>query len=128
MAITGTTTITGLGTGFNGCYRELRFASALTLTHSSSLKLPGNVNITTAAGDIAAFRCTGSGVWELAGYSRPNAITDAAYVTKTGANTITGTLTNTSNNYVGGAADVTLAPGGPGNVRLRPNGAASETA
>lgn len=65
VQITGTTTITSLGTGFNGCYRELRFAAGCQLTHSTSLKLPGNADITTASGDILGFRCTGSGVWEL---------------------------------------------------------------
>lgn len=73
VAITGTATITSLGTGFNGCYRELRFAGALTLTHSASLKLPNSANITTEAGDIAGFRCTGSGVWEMTAYSRLDA-------------------------------------------------------
>lgn len=48
--ITGTTTITSFGTNYNGP-RYLRFADALTLTHGSSLVLPGAANITTTAGD-----------------------------------------------------------------------------
>jgi hypothetical protein len=46
VAITGTTSITSLGTGYAGCKRELRFSTVVTLTHSASLWLGGN-NITT---------------------------------------------------------------------------------
>ena len=52
LRVTGTTTITGFGTNYNGP-RFLRFAGALTLTHGSALVLPGGANITTAAGDVA---------------------------------------------------------------------------
>lgn len=49
--ITGTTTITSLGTDYQGP-RFLRFSGALTLTHNAStLILPGAADITTAAGD-----------------------------------------------------------------------------
>ena len=40
LQITGTTTITGFGTNYNGP-RFLRFAGVLTLTHGSALVLPG---------------------------------------------------------------------------------------
>lgn len=52
--ITGTTTITDIdfATAKNGRRATLIFDGALTLTHNStSLKLPGGSNITTAAGD-----------------------------------------------------------------------------
>ena len=52
VEISGTTTITGFGTSYNGP-RFLRFTGALTLTHSASLALPGDANIVTAAGDTA---------------------------------------------------------------------------
>lgn len=65
VLITGAATITGLGDGFAGCLRELRFDDACTLTHSSSLSLPGADNITTADGDVYTFRCTASGTWTL---------------------------------------------------------------
>lgn len=52
LQITGTTTITGFGTNYNGP-RFLRFAGALVLTHGSALILPGAANITTVAGDMA---------------------------------------------------------------------------
>lgn len=69
VVVTGTTTITGLGTAPAGVERTVRFSGALTLTHNStSLILPGGVNITTAAGDIAVFRSEGSGNWRGISY------------------------------------------------------------
>lgn len=51
IVITGTTTITSLGTGTNRV-RFVRFTGALTLTHNAtSLILPGGADITTADGD-----------------------------------------------------------------------------
>lgn len=55
IRITGTTTITSLGTNYRGP-KFVRFSDALILTHNSStLILPGGVNITTSAGDMAIF-------------------------------------------------------------------------
>ena len=52
--VTGTTTITSIGTQGIGSYVVLHFDSALTFTHhSTNLILPGAANITTATGDIA---------------------------------------------------------------------------
>lgn len=87
MQVTGAATITSLGTGFNGCRREVRFSGACTLTNSANLVLPGGANIVTAAGDVYAFRCIGSGQWALVGGSK-----DPMAVRKTG-DTMTGTLT-----------------------------------
>lgn len=54
--ITGTTTITALGTLPAGTQMTVIFDGALTLTHNaSSLILPGSANITTAANDVATF-------------------------------------------------------------------------
>lgn len=62
--ITGTTTITGLGTVAAGIRRTVKFTSALILTHNgTSLILPGAANITTAANDTAEFVSLGSGNW-----------------------------------------------------------------
>lgn len=65
VQITGTGTINSLGTGYNGCKRELRFAGVCTLTHSSNLQLPNAANITTVAGQVYGFRCIGSNTWVL---------------------------------------------------------------
>ncbi|MCC7254216.1 DUF2793 domain-containing protein [Hyphomicrobium sp.] len=72
VRITGTTTITSLGTVPN----ELRFvcfAGALTLTHNgTSLILPGGANIAAAAGDTATFASDASGNWRCLDYQRAN--------------------------------------------------------
>lgn len=72
--VTGTTTITGLGTANEGVLRGVRFTGALTLTHNAtSLILPNNgSNITTANGDNAVFRSLGSGNWVCINYTKVN--------------------------------------------------------
>lgn len=73
LRITGTTTITGLGTVAAGTRRRLQFAGALTLTHNAaSLILPGAANIPTAAGDHAWATSLGAGNWVVETYSRAN--------------------------------------------------------
>ena len=64
VRITGTTTITGLGTATAGVRRLIRFEGVLTFTHNAtSLILPGAANITTAAGDRCEAISLGSGNW-----------------------------------------------------------------
>lgn len=71
VVITGTTTITGLGTVQAGTRREVNFSGILTLTHNgTSLILPTGANITTAAGDTATFISLGSGNWVCINYQR----------------------------------------------------------
>lgn len=71
--ITGTVTITALGTVAAGAERDLVFAGALTLTHNAtSLILPGGANIPTAAGDVARMRSLGGGNWRCLSYQRAN--------------------------------------------------------
>lgn len=68
--VTGIVTITALGTVQEGAVFFLQFDGALTLTHNAtSLKLPGNANITTAAGDIAVVISEGAGNWRCALYT-----------------------------------------------------------
>jgi hypothetical protein len=66
--VTGTTTITAI-TLSEGRERTVRFTGALTLTHGSSLVLPGSANITTVAGDFAIFRGYAAGVVRCVVYS-----------------------------------------------------------
>ena len=69
--VTGTTTITSLGTAAAGVRRRLVFAGALTLTHNAtSLILPGAANIATAAGDVAEMLSLGSGNWKCVTYQK----------------------------------------------------------
>ncbi|MER8567612.1 hypothetical protein NKH85_17140 [Mesorhizobium sp. M0924] len=71
--ITGTVTITALGTVAAGAERVLVFGGVLTFTHNAtSLILPGGANITTAAGDVATMRSKGSGNWICTDYQRAN--------------------------------------------------------
>lgn len=76
VRITGTTTITGLGTIASGVRRKVVFAGILTLTHNAtSLILPNNGgNITTAAGDCAEFESEGSGNWRCTDYQRASGL------------------------------------------------------
>lgn len=125
MAITGTATITSLGTGFNGCYRELRFAGALTLTHSASLKLPGSANITTAAGDNFGFRCTGSGVWELVSRASDSSKASLSSAVFTGG--VQALALSSENGNILGLGATTTLTATSGTIRLRPNGASDAT-
>ena len=69
VRITGTTTITGLGTIASGALRFVTFAGPLTLTHdATNLILPGGTNILTAANDSALFVSTGAGHWRCLFY------------------------------------------------------------
>lgn len=64
ITVSGTTTITALGTLSAGMYKWLHFSGALTLTHNgTSLILPYAANITTTAGDCGLFLSLGSGNW-----------------------------------------------------------------
>lgn len=70
VRITGTTTITSLGTG-RYRRRTVLFAGILTLTHDATvLILPGAANIVTAAGDVADFRADHLGNWRCLSYTK----------------------------------------------------------
>lgn len=69
--VTGTVTITALGTTAAGVERQVRFTGILTLTYNAtSLILPTAANITTAANDTARFRSLGTGNWVCVDYGR----------------------------------------------------------
>lgn len=87
VRITGTNTITGLGTAASGTKITARFAGALTFTHNgTSLILPGTANITTAANDTADMVSLGSGNWICTNYKKASG---AAVVAAGSGNTIT---------------------------------------
>lgn len=98
--ITGTTTITGLGTVAAGTERLVKFADALALTHNgTSLILPGAANITTAANDTAGFVSLGSGNWICLWYKRQSGqplatALSAASIAFTSTSGVIGTTTN----------------------------------
>ena len=71
VVVTGTTTITALGTAQAGAFRLVKFSGALTLTYNAtSLVLPGAANIITTAGDVAGFVSEGSGNWTCVFYTK----------------------------------------------------------
>jgi microcystin-dependent protein len=68
--ITGTTSITSLGTVRAGILKVLKFEGALTLTHNAtSLILPGGTSILTVDGDVGVFISEGSGNWRCVSYT-----------------------------------------------------------
>ena len=70
ISITGTTTITSLGTVANQL-RFVTFVGILTLTYNATtLLLPGAASITTAAGDAAIFSSDASGNWTCIAYTK----------------------------------------------------------
>jgi len=90
--VTGTTTITGLGTVQAGTRRIVTFDGALTLTHNAtSLILPGGANITTAANDVATFVSEGSGNWRCISYVKSNGTPVSASILGTPQATTSGT-------------------------------------
>ena len=69
VEISGTTTITSLGSTTTRNHVWVRFQGVLTLTHNAtSLILPTGANITTAAGDVAEFVRVAGGNWQCLGY------------------------------------------------------------
>lgn len=70
IVISGTTTITSFGATdpADGIAYNVRFSNVLTLTHSSTLILPGAANITTALGDTMNVVYEGGGVWRVTVY------------------------------------------------------------
>lgn len=113
VTITGTTTITALGTSPAGTKRVVRFSGILILTHNAtSLILPDAVNITTAAGDVAIFVSEGSGNWRCINYQRASSALQFAppgYVFGLVATTNSGTP-NTNIDVATGAASSSASP------------------
>lgn len=103
--ITGTTSITGLGTVSAGMRFILQFDDALTLTHSANLVLPGAANITTAAGDHAVFESLGGGAWRCISFMRAAGPVNAAAA---GVNT---DITSLASPAVGAATATTQSAG-----------------
>jgi len=112
VKVTGTTTITALGTIQAGTRRIVEFTGILTLTHNgTSLILPTGANITTAAGDVATFVSLGSGNWKCVNYMRADGSSLAGgtktygtemYAVASGTDTYTATLSPAPTAYTTG--------------------------
>lgn len=124
IPISGTTTITSLGTVAAGITKVLRFQSALVLTHNAtSLILPGAANITTAAGDQAEFKSEGSGNWRCMWYTPAsgNAIVPGASQGADSYMTAKGTVISY---YGSDATGAYVSVSGANSFRLKINGSA----
>lgn len=69
--VTGTTTITSIGTVTAGFVVTLHFDGVLTLTHGAALVLPSGNNIVTKAGDELTFIEFSAGSWRCVSMNRP---------------------------------------------------------
>ena len=107
--ISGTNTITSFGsTAVSGYTYMLSFGSALTLTNSSALVLPGGANITTAAGDTCFAVCQGSSNWTVPFYQRKSGL---VIVTQTMAQMPTDAITDTIKFFIVSATSGALTTG-----------------
>jgi len=69
--VTGSTTITSLGTAQAGAFRLVRFTGSLKITHNAaSLILPAAASITVYTDDVAGFISEGSGNWRCVYFVR----------------------------------------------------------
>ena len=92
--VTGTTTITALGTVSAGMRFMLVFDGALTFTHNAtSLILPGAANITTAAGDRCEVVSLGSGNWRCFWFTRASGLPVVGSYLPLAGGTMTGDIT-----------------------------------
>lgn len=106
--VTGTTSITGLGTVRAGIWKILKFEDALTLTHNgTSLILPGAANITTANGDVGIFMSEGSGNWRCLHY-QPSLYPPKRPILQTEVATNSGTAVTLSTTIPSWAKKVTV--------------------
>ena len=89
--VTGTTSFAAFTVAANRLF-TLQFAGALTMTHhATNLDLPGEDDITTAAGDVAEFFSTGTNTVQCLNYTKADGtavvgtVVDATSVTAAGA-------------------------------------------
>ncbi len=124
--ITGTTTITAFDSIQAGAIRILKFDGVLTLTHNATtLILPGGVNITTAAGDIAMFVSEGGGNWRCLFYQN-NQVVATPIVNNFRATLVSNTPVPTTDVTYSGAQTIYLTPYNGNQISLY-NGASWNT-
>lgn len=113
IAISGTTTITSLGTGASRL-KFVRFTGALILTHNAtSLILPGAANITTAAGDCMVVESDASSNVRVLSYQKADGTAIVAPPTVwTGASNAEVTVASASTTDILGAASAFVAISG----------------
>ena len=73
VIISGTASITSMGTIAAGAIRYLRATGAFTLTHNATSLILQGSNITAAVGDVFRFESLGAGNWRLTGFQSASA-------------------------------------------------------
>ncbi len=112
VIVTGTVTITALGTAQAGAERFVQFDNVLILTYNAtSLILPNAANITTAVGDQASFISLGSGNWSCLRYYRksgvPLRMTSQQLLTQLASASIASATTTDLSTATGDSVDIT---------------------
>jgi hypothetical protein len=135
LSVSGTTTITALGTVSAGMIKVLVFEGALTFTHNAgSLILPGGASIVTAAGDIATMLSLGSGNWRCLQYQRASGypvtrgwvLLDSEAASNSASITLTGASGSTYVSHRIVLQDIVLSA--DAGVQLRTGGGGIDTA
>jgi len=92
----------------------LQFDGVLTMTHhATNLDLPGEANITTAAGDVATFQSTGSNTVQCVSYTRADGTAVASSVGKHTLWIPAAAMRPTDSNGCDGITDVETTSGRP---------------
>ena len=114
--VTGTTGFAAMTVAADRQF-TLQFDGALTMTHhATNLDLPGEANITTAAGDVATFQSTGANTVQCINYSRASGEPIVGAATATlgffeHTHTISSNLTITTDYNALSAGPITVASG-----------------
>ena len=114
--VTGTTGFTAMTVAANKQF-TLQFDGALTMTHhATNLDLPGEANITTAAGDVAVFQSTAANQVQCINYMRADGTPIVGGATATlgffeHTHTISSNLTITTNYNAISAGPITIDTG-----------------
>ena len=114
--VTGTTSFTAFTVAADRQF-TLQFDGVLTMTHhATNLDLPGEANITTAAGDVATFQSTGANTVQCINYSRASGEPIVGAATATlgffeHTHTISSNLTITTDYNALSAGPITVASG-----------------
>jgi len=95
FSVTGTANFASMTVAANRKF-TLQFDGVLTMTHNgTTLDLPGEANITTAAGDVASFQSTGANTVQCTDYTKADGT--AVVVAGGGAVTLAGTWNASTN-------------------------------
>lgn len=112
VTVSGTTTITSLGTGTLQ-FKIVRFSGALILTHNAtSLILPSGANITTAAGDCMVVISDSSSNARVVSYQKADGTAIVGAATWTGQSNAEVTVASASTTDILGAASAFVAISG----------------